>query len=868
MLRTPARTPRLATRVSSIIAALFSAALTLCAGLTPGTGLAQDAAETAPAQEAAYTSDAFAVGAITLAAGRTPAVFAVTHSGAATYRIPLWTPPGVGNVELDLALVYNSRAGNGVLGPGWALAGLSAISRCNRTVAQHGAAGGVSNSSTDRFCLDGQQLKLVSGVYGSAESVYATEVESFARIVAKGVSGSGPLSFTVTSKNGLVYDYGTTTDARVNAGSTVTVRTWALSSVRDRVGNSIALTWFNDGQAAAYTDGTYRIASIRYPKTATGAGPFYEVRFQYSARALTDVPVGYLAGSVAREPNRLESVTVQAVGGAAPIKSYHLSYDVSSTTGRIRLSGVQECAASSCFRPTTVTYQGGAKGWSPWRESGAAASSKQPLIVADLDGDGLTDLFYPVNSGNSSLSWWIARATPEGFAVPAATGLVTSSTSKVLSGDFLGNGRRQVLLPQGGVWSIAGYSVTGFTVSSTGLTVGGEYAAADVDGDGLDDLVGVTSTTPKNVTVRRNTTAPPTSGFAARFASTAQTVWTVPDTRVLYGWNDPKVSDINGDGRADLAILTTNTRDRNVRYFLTPMLSNGFGAAFTKALDQQLTLSAMVATGDWNADGCSDFMQLQRILVSDCAGSFAPIATGATLGTGTILPADWNGDGRTDLLWVNFDTKVWHVAPSTGGGVGASVSIGVEAPDGTSWFVHDPDGDGLVDLGTRWTNGTLRFRVHAGASQPPDLATSFVDGFGLLQGRPTYVSIARSHHERQATAQYPDADFQAPLYVVSEFVASDGATGSYANRFSYAGARRNLQGRGFLGFESQRIVDTRSSLVTIDYAGRAHPFIGMHTGRRVFQADGSTPVSSWTAALAQAVFGPLNAEQRRFPYVA
>ena len=89
-------------------------------------------------------------------------------------------------------------AGNGTLGVGWSLSGLSAITRCHRTVAQDGAAGGVTLTTADRFCLDGRQLKLVSGNHGVAGSVYATEVEAFSRVVANGVSGAGPESFTVT----------------------------------------------------------------------------------------------------------------------------------------------------------------------------------------------------------------------------------------------------------------------------------------------------------------------------------------------------------------------------------------------------------------------------------------------------------------------------------------------------------------------------------------------------------------------------------------------------------------------------------------------------------------------------------------------
>ena len=101
------------------------------------------------------------------------------------------------------------------------------------------------------FCLDGQQLKLVSGIYGAPGSVYATEIESFSRIVASGSAGAGPASFIVTTKQGLVYEYGGTTDARVFAGASGSIRTWALSKIRDRAGantgNSIGTDLFQRG---------------------------------------------------------------------------------------------------------------------------------------------------------------------------------------------------------------------------------------------------------------------------------------------------------------------------------------------------------------------------------------------------------------------------------------------------------------------------------------------------------------------------------------------------------------------------------------------------------------------------------------------
>ena len=296
-MRNDARMQRLTRHGRSIGIALLAASITGMSGVgaagTPSP-VASDGT-TGP-----YVVDAIAGTSEASAAGRTPTEFGVSHSGAATYRIPLWTPPGVGEVGLDLALVYASRGGSGTVGVGWSIAGLSTITRCNRTWAQDGAAGGVTNTLADRYCLDGQQLKLVSGAHGTAGAVYATEVETFSRIVANGAAGNGPASFTVTTKNGLVYEYGGTADSRAYAGASTTIRAWSLSRVRDRAGigtgNAITLTYSNDAQYGAYTNGTQRIASIAYPTTATGAGPFYRVDFAYSARPAGDVPTGYLAG--------------------------------------------------------------------------------------------------------------------------------------------------------------------------------------------------------------------------------------------------------------------------------------------------------------------------------------------------------------------------------------------------------------------------------------------------------------------------------------------------------------------------------------------------------------------------------------------
>src|SRR5205807_6871874 len=101
------------------------------------------------------TSGTLGAAAPTTTAGRTPGSFAVSNSGAATYTIPIWAPPGVRGLEPHIALVYDSHGAAGFIGVGWSLAGLSVITRCNKTYAQDAAPAAIALSYSDMFCLDG-----------------------------------------------------------------------------------------------------------------------------------------------------------------------------------------------------------------------------------------------------------------------------------------------------------------------------------------------------------------------------------------------------------------------------------------------------------------------------------------------------------------------------------------------------------------------------------------------------------------------------------------------------------------------------------------------------------------------------------------
>lgn len=96
----------------------------LVAGTFIGSAVAQpySSAHTEATLDARTINTSLEVGVVAGAHG-------VSAMGSATYTIPIQVPPGTNGVVPQLAVVYDSHAGNGLLGYGWNLSGLSSISR-------------------------------------------------------------------------------------------------------------------------------------------------------------------------------------------------------------------------------------------------------------------------------------------------------------------------------------------------------------------------------------------------------------------------------------------------------------------------------------------------------------------------------------------------------------------------------------------------------------------------------------------------------------------------------------------------------------------------------------------------------------------
>ena len=114
--------------------------------------------------------------------GATVGAFRVTESGSATYSIPILTAPASGGVGPQISLDYDSQSGNGQVGVGWKIAGVSSITLCPPTMEQDGISGsrGIRLDGSDRYCLDGKGCLLIHPVVNMVAMVPATELKSIA----------------------------------------------------------------------------------------------------------------------------------------------------------------------------------------------------------------------------------------------------------------------------------------------------------------------------------------------------------------------------------------------------------------------------------------------------------------------------------------------------------------------------------------------------------------------------------------------------------------------------------------------------------------------------------------------------------------
>jgi len=644
--------------------------------------------------------------------GSLPGDVNVDNTGEASYSIPLSLPPGTAGMAPTLGIAYSSTGGSGVLGVGFSLNGLSAVSRIPSTRLHDGVVDGIDFDELDRLALDGQRLMLIStGAYGSVDSEYRTEIDSFSKITLHdgGINDSNSW-FEVRTKSGLIYEYGHTTNSFVEPEGRTAALRWAVNKISDTAGNYMTFHYSeNAGEP-------HLLTKIEYTgNDSQSLTPYNEVEFIYEGR--TDVRSGWLAGSEMISNKRLAKIEISGAVGA--ISDYRFVYEYNEV-GFSLLKSVQQYFGNDDIPKTLFEYT--AKTSSDLFEytSGTAFvpdgatdnvyrdTSPSQVDSGDFNGDGIID-FVRLDSYNESKYSWIGIANGDGtFTYTSGTNFITEGSPE----NIYRSSRMQTLLP-------------------------------DFNGDGLSDIMSFDpgSDSEKSWIGLSNPEGSLTNGTFFTYLSDTNfipdgaelNVYRNGDTRVMPG-------DFNGDGLADIvSVFPYADGDTSKKCWIglgdgdgTFIFINGTNfipasANYNvyRAIDMQLL------TGDFNGDGLTDLASVYPyndtqsskcwIGLSNGDGTFdyrsgtdfipASADYGVRRDGGTVVrTGDFNGDGLTDLVSVHKDTdskKSWiglskgdgtfsytcHTNFIPDSGTGGMYRDGVMTP-----FAADVNGDGLSDL--------------------------------------------------------------------------------------------------------------------------------------------------------------------------
>ncbi|MCP3100017.1 FG-GAP-like repeat-containing protein [Myxococcus sp. K15C18031901] len=817
-------------------------------------------------------------------AGRLTDRFNVDKDGGASYAFDLKVPPGTAGMAPSLGIAYNSGGSDGLMGVGWGLSGLSSITRVGRTVAQDGAHGAVLYDSDDRFALDGQRLMAVSGAYGQPQAVYHTEIQSWRKVVPNYPSGwdarHGPQSFTVHTREGEVWEYGTTVDSRVPASSQVpAIRLWSLSRVTDRHGNFMTVTYELDAQNNAH-----------YPKridyTDNVHAPIARKRqVQFGFVDHPNATTTYVGGHPIRITRLLSQV--QTFIGDSLVRTYRFAYLPSNATGRPLLQSVSTQARDTSLPPTTFTWQG---------QTDAAPTLLQPAralgktlqgglrISMDVSGNGLTDVLHAYHT-QQQLRLDLYLSTRNGLEGPHAVDLQGATlawggTFHPLDVDADGHMDLVYAANNGGKLGLTLFKATErsgrWTLVRQGpvhgagpdhLLWGGTLLSLDVDGDGRTDLVYAT-----NKASMLELAVLYSSGNAFAPSSSGPTTTSLPFGGRLLPL------DLRGRGKTDLVYATQDNGFMKLTWLEARAGREGFQPQSTPLLpaDARIPWGGSLIPIHLNGDGQVDLLNPYtqggtlhlRALHNTGTGFVVQDlgATGLVYGAAIpqLIPADVTGSGRDDLVLVGeyrrdgestsrrlavlvneagklrFHEKVSQLPAFVATGE-STTALGLTGT-GKADLLH-VDGSGAAhllaatvdypDLVSSLTNGLGgRFELTYKPLTDPAVytrtppSTDGVDTQALfnnqLSGATYALATNPGSQSPEVGMSFASRSIQYPRYVVSGYAQVYSSTQRYTHALTYAGARLSLQGRGWLGFAAWTKSDPHTGAAGVVTETRYH----------------------------------------------
>ena len=421
-----------------------------------------------------------------------------------------------------------------------------------------------------------------------------------------------------------------------------------------------------------------------------------------TATSLTLTSGGTTVSSVG--PGSVVTLTGTVTAGGSPVTAGQVNFCDGSATicsdihllGNVALSSNGTAAFKFVPGPGTHNYKAVfvENGYGLSSTSAAASLTVSAAPVAYSDTTAISASGSP---GNYSLT-----ATVVGYGGSAAP----TGTISFLDTSFGNTSLGTVALGT----SIAG---TGLRLLQTTTTTSNPIAetAGDFNGDGIPDIAmlwaGGLYGGPYSITIYLG------KGDGA-FITGATIALTLPGEAI------PSIitCDFNADGKQDLAVLSLNLGGNNTNY-VTTLLGSGDGNFSTMQTSKGLdvlgeggdVITGTMVAADFNGDGKMDIAVVGACVVPTCgAAILLGKGDGTFAGTGTIYGSDqswsmaatgdFNGDGIPDLVAVNFFAPAGStVLLGKGDGTFVVKQPGVSVDNFAKGIQSgDFNGDGVFDL--------------------------------------------------------------------------------------------------------------------------------------------------------------------------